>query len=85
MKKIFKEKLKNIKKKLKSKKTLKKLKKVEKLEDLVKWLGQVRLVYVRQYISQKKTRLFYLLKDNKQKQGFGPVVRLGQSMLSTIF
>ena len=46
--------------------------------------GLVRLVYVRQYISQKKTKLCYLLNDSK-KRGFGPGVRLGQSMLGNIF
>jgi len=46
--------------------------------------GLVRSVYVRQYISQKKTKLCYLLNDSK-KRGFGLGVRLGQSMLGNIF
>ena len=46
--------------------------------------GLVRLVYVRQYISQKKTKLCYLLNDSK-KQGFCPGFMLGQSMLGNIF
>ena len=46
--------------------------------------GLVRLVYVRQYIQQKKTKLCYLLNDSKKRR-FGPGVRLGQSMLGNIF